>query len=174
MVWSLRHINRRVVIGCNVTVQLDSVRTIGFKAAGSLGSCALKMAESMEVSGVVCVYGMTGMPFMHWAYGEGARPMHVEIAKAKARTVLNVRRSTSKQRERMEQGGQSQDHFAGQVLTTLGGGVAVFADEECREFVGAMAFSGGTQEQDEYVCAQAIAHLGLFTDVEIPQTPPLA
>jgi len=64
----------------------------------------------------------------------------------------------------MQEKGQSREDFAGQLGSLFGGGVALFEDEERTVFVGALAFSGGTEE-DEQICDHAAVTSELFTDV---------
>ncbi len=42
---------------------------------------------------------------------------------------------------------------------------AIFADKDRKEFVGAVAYSGGLDDQGERMCADATEMAGLFTDI---------
>ena len=110
------------------------------------------------------VFDARGLQLTSQGIGEYQR-LNVEIATAKAKTVLAINRSTRVQRERMQSKFQNREDFGGQLGSLFGGGVAIFADEAKTEFVGTMAFSGGTEEQDEEICAIAITSLGLYTDL---------
>jgi len=146
------------------------IESINVEGAVALREAGIEIAREMGVSGFLTVYSRTGMEETSQAIG-AATPLNVEIARAKIRTVLAVRRSTSLQRERMEERGQSREDFGGQLGSLFSGGIAIFADEERTRFIGAMAFSGGTPEQDEEICRKAVEKIGLFTDVSLIENP---
>lgn len=143
------------------------LKSIGVEGAVALREFALEAAQEMGVSGFIVVYSRTGMQETSQALGS-ASPLSVEVANAKAKTVLAVRRSTSVQRDRMKEKDQSREDFGEQLGSLFGGGIAIFVDKEKTQFVGAIAFSGGTEEQDEEICRQAVEKIGLFTDVPKP------
>ncbi len=148
---------------------LTEIKTLNTEGAVALREAGLEIAKSMGVSGFLAVYSRTGMEECSQAIGPSVTPTNVEVAKAKIKTVLAMRRSSRLQRERMEEKEQSREDFGDQIGSLFGGGVAVFADTELQEFVGAVAFSGGTQEEDEEIGRQAVEKSGFFTDVK-PQT----
>lgn len=139
-------------------------RTISPEAATFLREAGLQKARELGVSGFLMVFDALGLQLTSQGVGEH-KHLSVEIATAKAKTVLAVHRSTSVQRERMQSTSQNREDFGGQLGSLFGGGVVIFADEAKTEFVGAMAFSGGTEKQDEEICATAITSLGLYTDL---------
>lgn len=139
-------------------------RTITPEAAIFLRDVGLEKARELGVSGFLMVFDAQGVQLTSQGVG-GHTHLSVEIATAKAKTVLAISRSTRVQRERMQSKSQNREDFGGQLGSLFGGGVAIFANEAKTEFVGAMAFSGGTEEQDEEICAIAITSLGLYTDL---------
>lgn len=139
-------------------------RTITPEAAILLRERGLDKAREIGVSGFLMVFDAQGVQLTSQGVGEHTH-LSVEIATAKAKTVLAMNRSTRVQRERMKSKSQNREDFGGQIGSLFGGGVAIFADEAKTGFVGAMAFSGGTEEQDEEICAIAITSLGLYTDL---------
>lgn len=58
--------------------------------------------------------------------------------------------------------GQDRFDFAGQIGSLFGGGIAVFYQGE---FVGAFAFSGGTQSQDDEIGVKSVETIGFETDL---------
>ena len=146
--------------------------SINVEGAVALREAGIEKARAMGISGFLTIVNDTGMEQASQVVGLTANPLTVEIARAKIKTVLAVHRSTSLQRRRMIEMGQSIDLFAGQLGTLFSGGVAAFADEALTQFVGAMAFSGATQEQDEEICRTAIERIGLYTDLpKYPEQP---
>lgn len=143
---------------------LVEIKTIGVEKAIELRDLGIETAKGIGVSGFLAVFSRTGMQECSQAMDK-ATPLNVQIALDKIKTVLAVRRSTSLQRKRMEESGQSRDDFAGQLGSLFDGGVAIFADEDHTQFVGAIGFSGGTPEQDEEICKKAVEKSGLYTDL---------
>lgn len=149
------------------TVELLAINVEGAVALRNVG---VEIAREMGIPGFLAVYGRTGMEETTQAVAT-ATPLNVDIARAKIKTVLAVRRSTRLQAERMKEKGQAREDFGGQLGSLFGGGVAIFADEKKTEFVGAMAFSGGTPQQDEEICRRAVEKVGLYTDVSPIEAP---
>lgn len=150
-----------------VTSLFGIVRTINTLAAKEM----LRYAESFApkigeegVSGFAVVYSRTGMQEASLTVGDRATPLNVAVALDKIKTVLATRRSTTVQRERMELKKQNRDDFAGQLGSLFGGGIAIFRDGE---FVGAFAFSGGTQEQDDEIGVRSVLSCGFETDLDL-------
>ena len=139
-------------------------RTIGTEMAVKLGLEAVKAAGQMGVSGFVLVYSRTGMQECSYAVGLEAKPLNVQIALAKIETVLSFRQSTGVRARYIEKKNIYPENYAGAVKTMFGGGLAIFADPELKEFVGAIAFSGGEEWQDIQICCVAIHKAGLYTD----------
>lgn len=145
---------------------IKEIKALNLEGAVALRDIGIISAETMGVSGFLTVYSVSGMELCSQAVGETATPTNVKIAKGKIKTVLATGRSSRLQRERMAEKGQSPDYFVGELGSLFGGGVAIFEDEELKKFIGAMAFSGGTEAQDEEIGRQAIMHAGFFTDVK--------
>ena len=143
---------------------VTELKSINVEGAVILRESALKKATLFELNGFLVVYSRTGMQETSQAIG-AASPLNVKIAEAKIKTVLAVRRSSSIQRDRMKAKGQTRGDFGGQLGSLFGGGVAIFADKELSQFIGAVAFSGGTEEEDEFICRKAVEEAGLFTDL---------
>lgn len=143
---------------------LSELRTLSVEGAVALREAALKSARENSVGGFLIIFDAKGLQLTSEGLG-GYDETNIAIALAKAKTVLSLHRSTSVQRERMESKGQKREDFGGRIGSLFGGGVAVFAAETKLEFVGAMAFSGGTEEQDENICRTAVKSLGLYTDL---------
>ena len=138
------------------------VPTITAHAAKMLLDHAEGIAIKMGISGFAVVYSRTGMQEGSLAIGEGGTPLNVSIALDKIKTVLATRRSTSAQQKRMVSEGRDRADYAGQIGSLFGGGVALFHNDQ---FVGAMAFSGGTPDQDQELCVRAALAAGLQTDI---------
>ncbi len=141
------------------------IRSLNEDGAIRLRTEGLAIARGMGIPGFIAVYSRTGMEETTQVQG-AATPLNVEVARAKIKTVLAVRRSSRLQRERMIEKGQTREDFGGQLGSLFGGGIAIFSDEAKTDFIGAMAFSGGTQEQDEEICRRAVENTGLYTDVD--------
>ena len=148
-----------------VTKYTVEIRSINEDGAIRLRDEGLAVAREMGVPGFLAVYSRTGMEETTQVQG-AATLLNVEVARAKIKTVLAVRRSSRLQRERMAEKGQTREDFGGQLGSLFGGGIALFADEARTQFIGAMAFSGGTQEEDEEICRRAVERIGLYTDVD--------
>lgn len=153
----------------SVESNVREIKKLSQAGAVHLRESGLELARQMELSGFLTVFSVNGMEECSQAIGESATPTHVEIAKAKIKTVLATHRSSSVQRARMQNMGQTREDLGNQIGSLLGGGVAIFADEKLTEFVGAIAFSGGTQDQDEAIARQAAESSGFFTDIQ-PKT----
>lgn len=143
--------------------QLVSHWTLGVSIAIELGLGVAREALEKGISGYVVVYDRHGMPLYCQAVGDKYSQAVVTVAHAKARTVLNWKVSTSKRRESMEANGRKREDYAGTVETLFSGGVALFHK---KELIGAVAFSGGTQEEDEEVCLKAARKLNIDTDLD--------
>lgn len=146
-----------------------TLKTIGTDLALKLQEEAVKAADGLGISGFVVVYSRTGMQECSRAVGLNAKPLNMQIALAKIETVLIRRESTGVWQRKISEKGTRPENYAGAVKTLFGGGLAIFADEECKEFVGAIAFSGGEEWQDIKICWMAINKVGLYTDESIPR-----
>lgn len=151
---------------------VDSLPTLNIDGAKKILTASIAVARQQNVYGFCIVYFRTGMQECSEAVGALARPAHVEIAQAKAATVLNMRKSTRLLAEWLitEREGFGPQDFAGQIPTILPGGVAIFADHDLKYFIGAMAFSGGSPEQDEYVCNAGLERVGFYSDIPVDES----
>lgn len=126
-----------------------------------LGETIAAAAEHPKITKGVCVVigaKKPNLPLALGCMGEFTEVNH-RIALAKARTVLATGRSTHEQASHMARDGSTREDYGGAVETLFGGGVLVVNDRD--EIVGAVAYSGGDQEDDIKVCATAIAEVGL-------------
>ncbi|MDO8619606.1 MAG: heme-binding protein [Candidatus Daviesbacteria bacterium] len=147
----------------------DNIPTLNVEGAKAILKNGIATAELIEVSGFLVVYSRTGMQEVSQATGPLARPAHVEIAQAKAASVLNMRKSNRKLAEWLlgYRPGFRPEDFAGQIRSLLPGGVAIFDSEDARtrKFIGAVAFSGGEPEEDEHICVNGIFLSRLYSDI---------
>ena len=151
---------------------VDYIPTLNVEGAKVIAAASIVTAVELRVYGSILILSITGMQEYSQAFGASARPAHVDIAGAKATTVLNMRRSTRRLAEWLgaERVGARPEDFAGQIKSLLSGGVAIFADEAQSQFVGAAAFSGGSPEQDEYICLRGVYMAGLFSDIPLEES----
>ncbi len=148
-----------------IEAYVGDIKTLKPEGAKVIREKGIEVAQEMGVAGgFLVVVGATNLQLASEAYGN-ARPSHVQVALDKAKTVLNYRMSSRGFGERMVQIGLTRDELAGQVGSTAGGGVPVFADPEFQAFIGAVAFSGGTTVQDEAVSVAAVERAGLYTKI---------
>lgn len=119
-----------------------------------------------EATGFVVVTSRDGTLLCAQAVGDNVKQYHIDMALSKAQTVNAVKRSSSVQRERMAESGATNEDYGNRLGSLLNGGLAVFADEDCKIFLGALAFSGGGQGQDEKSCRQAIVESNFYTDTK--------
>lgn len=127
------------------------------------------LALSAGLTGVVAIADNKGMLLSLQVTGDGLRDMNVSLVLGKLKTVVAAQRSSRLQREKMEAAHIELANYAGELGNLFGGGVAAFADTERREFVGAVAYSGGPEDQDERICVHAIEMAGLFTDIPVKE-----
>ncbi len=151
----------------NQRATLTETTVLHTYGAAMLREAALTHASVINVNGFVVIYDGFGLQLNSEVFGSATK-QNVSLAEAKAKTVLATQRSSSVQRDRMKERGQTVDDFGGTLGSLFGGGVAIFADREKSKFVGAVAFSGGTQEEDEEICRRAVEEVGLFTDLPEP------
>lgn len=153
-----------------IEAYIDRVKALNPEGARVIREKGIEVAREMGIAGgFLVIVGATKLQLASEAYGN-ARPSHVKVALAKTKTVLNYRMSSRGFGERMVEIGLTEKQLAGQVGSTAGGGVPVFADPECQTFIGAVAFSGGTTIQDEAVSVVAVERAGLYTKITpLPQ-----
>lgn len=151
---------------------IDYIPTLNVAGAKLVASKSLSAARELNVGGFFIIISREGMQVYSEASGASARPAHVEIAHLKASTVLNMRKSTRRLTEWLitERVGARPEDFGGQIRSLLAGGVAIFADETRSQFVGTAAFSGGSPEQDEYICLKGVYGSGLYSDIPLEES----
>lgn len=152
------------------TNKLVGTFSIGRNLALNLQQDVVEAALAMGISGFVVIYSSGGMQLCSMAVGpeeaRWAKPLNAQVALAKIETVLIRRQSISVWRAMIEKLNLRPEYYAGAVKTLFRGGLAIFADKECKEFIGAIAFSGGEEWQDHNICRDAILFRRLFTDAE--------
>lgn len=148
-----------------IEAYVDRVETLNPEGAKVIRERGIEVAREMGVAGgFLVIVGVSRLQLTSEAFGN-ARPSHVKVALDKAKTVLNYKMSSRGFGERMVEIGLTEAQLAGQVGSTAGGGVPVFLDPECRIFLGAVAFSGGTTIQDEAVSVEAVLRTGFYTRI---------
>ena len=143
-------------------MSLVSHWSLGLSSAIELGQAAVRKAAERQISGFVAVYDREGVPLYCQSVGLHYTAEDVSIAQAKIRTVIINQRSTSRLRRDIEAYKSSREDYAGVVETLFSGGIALFHE---RKFIGAIAFSGATQEGDEDICLTAAREVGVQTDI---------
>ena len=148
---------------------VSQIPALNVEGAKNILTASLIAAQELRVSGFLVVFSSTRMQEASQAIGASARPAHVNIAGDKAVTVLNMRRSTRRLAEWLvkDRPGTRPEDYGGQIQSLLAGGVAIFADMELTQFVGAAAFSGGSPDQDEYICLRGVLGSGLYSDIPL-------
>lgn len=142
---------------------LPSLNKLGAKRIGTI---AVRIAEEIGVSGITIIRTRARQLLYSELAGDAERSMFEHVADAKLVTVLNFFRSSSIQRVIAEKGHLVHADFAGTMGSLLSGGVAIFADEERKLFLGGGAFSGADQRVDQAIMNDAIQTAGFFTDLE--------
>lgn len=144
----------------------DYVPTLNKEGAKRIGSYAVRIAEEIGISGITIVRTRARQLLYSELAGDTERAMFEHVADAKLITVLNFFRSSSIQRIMAEKGHLVHADFAGTMGSLLSGGVAIFADDERKLFLGGGAFSGADQRVDQAIMNDAIQSAGFFTDLE--------
>jgi uncharacterized protein GlcG (DUF336 family) len=139
--------------------------TLSVRKALDIRDLAISIADEHRLIGSIVVAGSL-YEICGQLTDDEADPGTLLIARGKIQTVVNSRRSSSIQRDRIIEKHYRPEDFMGRMGSLFGGGVAIFADEQLRRFVGAAAFSGGDWTEDEELARQAIVESGLFTDLE--------
>lgn len=127
---------------------------------------SLHAAQELGVHGVLVIASREDLVLVSRAAGDLARPFHEQMARVKKNAVLAMRRSTRRLGDWLRDEQLKLEDFAGLITTSLPGGVAVFADSDLEVFIGATAFSGGTPEQDEYICLRGVLDIA-FSDIPL-------
>lgn len=144
---------------------INERKVLGHEAGRLMRDRGLEAALELRVSGgIIVIVDREGLLLTAESYGT-ARPPHKKVAEAKVKTVLNYRMSSRGFGEKMVELGLTEAQLAKQVGSTAGGGVPVFADPEFKDFIGAVAFSGGTTVQDEAVSVLAVERAGFYTKI---------
>ncbi len=145
--------------------QLTVVReTLSVPAALKLRDKAIETAHWVNIPGGVSIFNSSRWEICSQITGDDADPGTLDIARGKIRTVLNSGRSSNLQRERMREKGYERFDYMDRMGSLFGGGAAIFKDSDKQIFIGAMAFSGGSAEEDLEICNTSILDLGLFID----------
>lgn len=140
---------------------LGQIESINSQGAGSLKDAALEIAQSAGVSNIlILVFSREGALLSGQALGQVNRVNWV-IAEEKARTVLATRRSTSVQRKRLAETGNTREDYGKELGSLITGGVAIYKamDEDGMPtgFLGAIVASGAyPAEKDEEICVLAL------------------
>lgn len=136
--------------------------------AQEICATAAGIAGEMNATGCIIVCGLTRKRKLAFqAIGEPNLDISFfrKVASSKLKTVYAFHQSTSITQANMQRDHESPADYGNAVGSTFAGGVAIFADEEHTQFIGAIAFSGGPQKQDEEICRQAIKQVGFYTDL---------
>ena len=143
-------------------------RTLAWHEAAAVKDHAVGLLKELGVTGVIAITNSLGMELSRQVIGDDVTQLRPASVDAKTRTVLVSHRSTTIQNQRMVDSGQTREDFNGTLGNLRGGGVAIFADEELKVFLGATAISAGSEEIAEEVGDKAVRMAGFYTD--IPQT----
>lgn len=136
--------------------------------AQEICATAAGISREMNATGCIIVSGLTRKRKLAFqAMGEPTLDINFfrKVANSKLKTVYAFHQSTSITQANMQRDHESPADYGGAVGSTFAGGVAIFADEEHTQFVGAIVFSGGPQKQDEAICRKAVEQMGLYTDL---------
>lgn len=128
---------------------------------------AIELANRRSLSGFLTIYTANNMELTSQLVGDPrkVKPVHADTARSKIQTVVNHGLSTSLRRARIYEKGQNRDDFSG-LGSLFGGGVAILNPDIRQELIGAIAFSGGTEQEDEDLCRAALWKTGgLATDL---------
>ena len=125
---------------------------------------AKEKAEELSLKKIAI--GVMGMErfLLASASGGGVTPNNVDTVERKLDTVMNTRRSIHVQKAYMEREKIRPSNYGLSIRTLFDGGLAVFADPELTQFVGAIAASGGSGWEDARCCVAGLESVGLFTD----------
>jgi uncharacterized protein GlcG (DUF336 family) len=148
---------------------ITSIPTINTIAGERLVREAKRIAKKKRASGYAAVFSRTGMLEAALAVGSGT-PRDRVVAESMIKTVLLMRVSTSLVRDILWGRLLTQVDFGGQLGSILSGGVAIFYKGE---FVGAVAFFGGTDCPNEDICVKAVIAVGLETDIKPKPSEPV-
>lgn len=138
--------------------------TLSVAAAVHLRDLALDYAASNNVSGAVSVFNSMRAELCAQLTGDDASPSTMDIARGKILTVLETGRSSNLQADRMRIKHYDRSDYVGRIGSLFGGGAAIFKDLDLKIFIGAIGFSGGSQEEDQQICTWAIRTASLYTD----------
>ena len=78
-------------------------KSLNIEGAIALREAVVKIAQKMGISGFLTIFGRNGIEQTSQVIGNSAMSISVEVARARIKTVLAVRRSTRLQRERMKE-----------------------------------------------------------------------
>lgn len=147
-------------------LQLRILRTLSPDQAWRLVMLIRKAVLDRGLSGCIRVTDSTGFNLVLLATGEEPNIRHSNVGNSQIRTVIGVRRSTRVIKEEMQDRRLRPADFGPSVVGLTIGGVAIFADPELREFIGAVSFVSGTNDWvNEAICVEAVTQIGLYTDL---------
>lgn len=141
--------------------------TLSGEGAQAIAKASLLAAQELGVYGYLVVASREDLVLVSRAEGDLARPFHDQMARVKKNAVLAMRRSTRRIGEWLKYDDFDLEDFAGLIATSLPGGVAVFADSILEVFIGAVAFSGGSPVEDEYICLRGVSSIKAFSDISL-------
>lgn len=132
-----------------------AMRSVSLEAADALVDAALSAAQETGIDAAVAVVDATGH-LRAFKRSDGAAFLTAEVAIAKAWTSASYGYHTHEWNEYV-----TDPKVAPMVtlpqLMAVGGGYALFDDGH---LVGGLGLSGGSHEQDQDACLQAMAQLG--------------
>lgn len=144
-------------------VKVVEMQSVSPEAALTMVTHGIKKAMELGCKkGHIVIYGREQFPLASASLGPVTRS-NTLVANAKARTVLNSTRDTHHQAEYMRHEEIDPNDYAGGIETKFGGGLTIFADDDCQVWVGSVAFSGGSEDEDIEVCRAAAQGANLFT-----------
>lgn len=153
------------------TLSLGSQPVITPDVANLLWDVFGSRVRGSGLSGFGVLMGREGLILRAQAFG-ACKKSYQDVAFMKVETVWARGRSTWEEFLYELNNVLYRDNFGGLVKTLFAGGVAIYADSECTELVGALAFSGGPQWLDHETCRRSVLDVArnkdlgaeLFTD----------
>lgn len=137
---------------------MQTLKTIDMFDAETMGRIIFLNAGEYRIKIAACVVDVTGCIISSWRDPD-CKPASVDVAAAKAITALRNRVATIDFLRPKDAGGRgwtAQDVANAQAahaqFIAWGGGVPIMVDGQC---VGAIAVSGGTEQQDHDLCVLA-------------------
>lgn len=143
---------------------LVTLKSISPAAANRMVQFALAKAVELKLSKIaIGVMGIEGF-MLASVTGGGVTPNNDIALRNKLETVIATRRSIHKQISHMKEKKIDPANYGDAIKTLFIGGLAVYADVELTQFVGAIAASGGTSMQDVLVAVNGVDNMSYYTD----------